>query len=328
MAARPEFLQEPVVEYRLAGTASLSPDVLGAVAYGGAATDADPRWLRVGLETPEAGGVVELWRGSGPVDRGTAGPIRYAASHSLLFGILEVDERQHGGLRGAAAFAYRALEAFHRGRPHRHLLRMWSFMDAINAGDGDAERYKQFCLGRAEGFGRVPEETYPAATAVGRRDGEPTLQVCWIAGRTAGQPVENPRQVQAYRYPRRYGPSPPSFCRAIVLPQGPLLVSGTASIVGSESMHGGDLGAQLDETVRNLQQVLAVAHGSAGPRPVLPAGTVLKTYLRDLGASAETAARLGAVLGPGVSVVTLGADICREELSVEMECVCAYGGSG
>lgn len=324
MAARPEFRQEPAVEYRAGGTTTLEPDVLGALAYGGAATGEDPRWLQVGLETTDPRGLVELWRGTGPVERGVSGPIRYACNHALLFGILEVDERQHGGLRGAAAFAYRALAVFHRGRPHRYLLRMWNFMGAINAGDGDAERYKQFCLGRAEGFGQVPDEVYPAGTAVGRRDGDPRLQLCWIAGRSAGHPVENPRQVQAYRYPRRYGPSPPSFCRAIDLPQGPLLVSGTASIAGSESVYRGDLRGQLDETALNLLQVIGAATGAQGPAHALPAGTVLKTYLRDLGNAADAAARLGAALGPGISVIILGADICREELLVEAECACDY----
>lgn len=327
MVARPRIPNLLAVEYRRGSAATLGPDVLGAVAFGGAAAGDDPRWLRVGLESVDPAGVVEVWRGVGPVERGAAGPIRYAADHAMLFGILELDEREHGGLRGAAEAAYHAVADFHRGSAHRHLLRMWNFMDAINVGEGDAERYKRFCLGRAAGLGRVPEETYPAGTAVGRRDGDRRLQLCWIAARERGNPVENPRQVQAYRYPRCYGPSPPSFCRAIDLPAGPLLVSGTASIVGSESMHRGDLAAQLDETARNLLLVAGVAGGRAGPAPALPGGTVLKTYLRDLEAAREAEARLKAALGPGVSVLALGADICREELLVEVECACDYPAS-
>lgn len=327
VVARPGPIVEPLIQFRPGGTATLGPDVLGAIAYGGAVTDADPRWLRVGLEASDPRGLVEVWRGDGPLERGRSGPIRHASNAALLFGILEVDERQHGGLRAAAAFAYRALAAFHRDGVHPHLLRMWNFMDAINEGAGDAERYKQFCLGRAEGFGGVPEETYPAATAVGRRDGDPQLQVCWLAGRDPGCPVENPRQVQAYRYPRCYGPSPPSFCRAIDLPQGPLLVSGTASIVGSESVHRGDLDGQLDETARNLLQVIGAAGRGRGTAPAVPPGTVLKTYLRDLGSAARASARLREALGAEVDVVALGADICREELLVEVECACDYPGS-
>ena len=49
-----------------------------------------------------------------------------------------------------------------------------------------------------------------------------------------GTPVENPRQVSAYRYPREYGPQSPTFARALLppSPRVPLLLSGTASIDG------------------------------------------------------------------------------------------------
>ena len=314
------------VEYASAELAGLDPDVLGAVVFGEFAGGADPRILRVRLAVPGGGGVVELWRGSGPVERGTEGPIRYAHDGNLLFGILELDERQYDGIQAAAQAAYEAIEQFHRRRDQRHLLRMWNYIGDINRGSGDEERYKQFCLGRSRGFANVPEQAFPAATAVGRRDGLPLLQLCWLAGREAGRPVENPRQVEAYHYPRQYGPAPPSFCRAINVPGGQLMVSGTASIVGSDSVHGGDLRAQLDETALNLRRVLeaAAADARAPERAELPAGTVIKAYFRDRAAAPLAAARLEEILGGDVRVVALEADICRSELLVEIECVCDY----
>jgi chorismate lyase/3-hydroxybenzoate synthase len=314
------------VEYASAELAGLDPDVLGAVVFGEFAGGADPRILRVRLAVPGGGGVVELWRGSGPVERGTEGPIRYAHDGNLLFGILELDERQYDGIQAAAQAAYEAIEQFHRRRDQRHLLRMWNYIGDINRGSGDEERYKQFCLGRSRGFANVPERAFPAATAVGRRDGLPLLQLCWLAGRRAGQPVENPRQVEAYHYPRQYGPAPPSFCRAINVPGGELMVSGTASIVGSDSVHGGDLRAQLDETALNLRRVLeaAAADARAPARAALPPGTIIKAYFRDRAAAPLAAARLEEILGGNVRVLALEADICRSELLVEIECVCDY----
>jgi chorismate lyase/3-hydroxybenzoate synthase len=314
------------VEYASAELAGLDPDVLGAVVFGEFAGGADPRILRVRLAVPGGGGVVELWRGSGPVERGAEGPIRYAHDGNLLFGILELDERQYDGIQAAAQAAYEAIEQFHRRRDQRHLLRMWNYIGDINRGSGDEERYKQFCLGRSRGFANIPERAFPAATAVGRRDGLPLLQLCWLAGRRAGQPVENPRQVEAYHYPRQYGPAPPSFCRAINVPGGQLMVSGTASIVGSDSVHGGDLRAQLDETALNLRRVLeaAAADARAPARAELPPGTIIKAYFRDRAAAPPAAARLEEILGGNVRVLALEADICRSELLVEIECVCDY----
>ena len=77
-------------------------------------------------------------------------------------------------------------------------------------------------------------------------------------------PVENPRQVSAYHYSRRFGAIPPCFARATLLTCGgePLLiVGGTASVVGEESRHIGDLHGQTQETFRNLASVVAAASG-------------------------------------------------------------------
>jgi chorismate lyase/3-hydroxybenzoate synthase len=326
MAVMKAAVRGGVVEYRSTGISRLDSDILGAVAFGDAAGIGDARLLHVRLALPGGGGVVELWRGTGPVEQGAEGPIRYAHDGTLLFGILELDERQYDGIQAAAQAAYEAIEDFHRRRDQKHLLRMWNYIGDINRGSGDEERYKQFCLGRSRGFGNVPERAFPAATAVGRRDGLPLLQLCWLAGRQAGQPVENPRQIEAYHYPRQYGPAPPSFCRAINVAGGQLMVSGTASIVGSDSVHGGDLRAQLDETALNLRRVLeaAAADARAPARAALPPGTIIKAYFRDRAAAPLAAARLEEILGGNVRVLALEADICRSELLVEIECVCDY----
>lgn len=315
--------QHCAVEYVLPQEARLDPDVLGAVAFGETGGDDDPRILRVGLAVPDRQGVVELWRGAGAVERGVSGPIRYAQDGDLLFGILEVDEADHGGILGAAEAAYRAIVDFQRERDPTQVLRIWNYLGDINGGSGDEERYKQFCLGRSRGFGHVAERTYPAATAVGRPDSLPMLQVCWLAGREAGRPVENPRQVQAYRYPRQYGPAAPRFSRALRTPRGQLMISGTASIVGSESVHAGDLPRQLEETALNLRHVLGAAAGDGGGATALPPpGTVIKTYLRDAAHAAIAAEHLRRALGGQVEVLVLVADICRSELLVEIECLC------
>ena len=94
------------------------------------------------------------------------------------------------------------------------------------------------------------------------------LQVYWLAARTPGTPLENPRQVSAYRYPRQYGPQPPSFARAMLpaSPAMPLLLSGTAAVVGHESRHAESVAAQLDETLLNFDSLLGAAHAAAPGR--------------------------------------------------------------
>ena len=201
------------------------PQVLAVFGFGqGAAQCDDPRWLPVALEPlQETGARIEVWRSTGPVTCGRDGPVAWASDGSLLFAAMEIDEPQAdgSGLEAATALAYANLATFmaERGRHTPHLLRIWNYMDAITAGEGDAERYRRFCVGRVAGMGGVAEtSTLPAATAIGSSDGRRRLQVYWLASSEPGTPVENPRQVSAWRYPRQYGPQSPSFARAMLPP--------------------------------------------------------------------------------------------------------------
>jgi len=295
-------------------------DTLAVLAFGDAPRSDDPRVLRIPLQ-PFGAAPFEVWRAHDDVRCGRDGEVRWAEDDSLHFGVVEVREADDG-LEVASAQAYTRLTAFVRGRGYPHLLRTWNYLDAITSGTGDDERYRRFCLGRAAGLGSFETSTLPAATAIGRVDGERTLQVYWLAARLPGTPLENPRQVSAYRYPRQYGPQPPSFARAMLPPSPgmPLLLSGTASVVGHESRHHDSLAAQVEETFANFDALIAAARAR---RPELPAHfgpqSRLKVYVRDAAALPDVAALLDAKLGPSVPRILLHAAVCRRELQVEID---------
>jgi len=296
-----------------------SNDLLAVFGFGPDAPAADdPRYLRVPL-APSGPAPLETWRAAGPVARGIDEGIRWAEDGALQFGAIEVDEGE-AGVEAAGAAAYARLSDFVRRRGYPHLLRIWNYLDAITEGEGDAERYRRFCLGRATGLD-LDAAQLPAATAIGRCDGVRTLQVYWLAARLPGLPLENPRQVSAYRYPRQYGPQPPSFARAMLPPgpEMPLLLSGTASIVGHESRHHGALDAQLAETFANFDSLIAAARAQ---RPGLPPhfgpDSRIKAYVRDRADLPAVTAALEAQL-PEVPRIVLHAAICRRELQVEID---------
>jgi chorismate lyase/3-hydroxybenzoate synthase len=324
VATRAPESATPRIEYReLAPGGALPADVLCAVVFGSAySRHGDPRCVRVGLNPLKGAGIAELWRATGPVHIGFDAPIRYAADPAHLAGAIELDERDFGGLASTAEAAYAALRRFQAQSPYPSLLRVWNYFDGINRGEGDTERYKQFCLGRAAGLEVQSGARLPAATAIGRRDGNPVLQVYWLAGRVPGVALENPRQTSAYRYPRQYGPSPPSFSRAMLVERRLLMISGTASILGHVSRHPGDLVAQIDETLTNLasvqQRAAALAPGLAAS---LGAQSLLKIYLRDAAAAELVDALIGKRLPAGSQYMILEADICRSELLVEIDCL-------
>ena len=297
------------------------PTVLAVIGFGDAAAaqDADPRRVDVGLRPIGAPAPLEVWRVRGPVSHGRDGVLAYARDAHLQMVSLRVPER--GDLRGAAQAAYAQLTAFLAASGLPHPLRVWNYFDAITEGEGDDERYRHCCVGRAQGMGAA-WPAYPAATAIGSTGtGERVLQVYALSARCAGVPVENPRQVSAYLYPRQYGPQPPSFARAMLAGSGslPLLLSGTASVVGHASAHHDDLPAQLHETCNNLERLLA---RSRERLPGLPArfgdGCILKAYLRDP-AAADTTVSLLRQRYPGVALLLLRAEVCRRELLVEID---------
>ncbi|MGN6513636.1 MAG: pteridine-dependent deoxygenase [Lysobacteraceae bacterium] len=302
--------------------ALLGGDVLAVLGFGDAAPAAlaDPRYLRVPLQ-PHGGAPYEVWHTGRPVRSGRDGDIAWASDGALAFGVIEVPE--HDGIIAAAAHAYRRLTAFVRDGDTPHLLRIWNYLDAITQGDGDAERYRQFCVGRAQGLGDFDPTRLPAATAIGRCDAARVLQIYWLSANAPGTPIENPRQVSAYRYPRQYGPQPPSFARAMLPPTAtrrPLLLSGTAAVVGHASAHADALLAQIDETFLNFDALLGAARAR---QPALPAqfgpGTRLKVYVRDRDDLDTVADALHARLGSRVPYVVLHAAICRRELCIEID---------
>lgn len=292
-----------------------------------AGTDAppceDPRYLQVGLQldgTP----VLEVWRSRHPVRCGRdANGVAWASDGALLFGALQVPEAAHGGISGAAEHAYANLLTALPRHGYPHLLRVWNYLDAITEGDGDDERYRDFCVGRARGIGTIDTGTLPAATAIGRLDGVRVLQVYWLAARAPGTPLENPRQVSAYRYPRQYGPQSPSFARAMLAADGaqlPLLLSGTASVVGHETLHGDCTLRQLQETFSNFDALIGAARQH---RPALPArfgpGSRLKVYVHDAAEIPAVRAALATQLPAGVPYIVLNAEVCRPDLRVEID---------
>ena len=303
--------------------AGLAPgaDVLAVIGFGDrAALPGDPRSIHVGLEPLHAGGRVEVWRGSGSVKCKRDGEIRYACDSHVLFGMLEIDEHAHGDIAGAAKHVYATIRSFQQTSSYPHLLRMWNYFDSINAGVGDAERYKQFCVGRSAALEGAELGSYPAATAIGRRDGERTLQVYWLAAKKPGRGLENPRQVSAFNYPREYGPKAPSFSRAMVVEERALLISGTASVVGHESHHPGDVLAQLEETLANLDSLLAnAALEGSKLAPTFGPHSLLKVYLRDASKVDAIEAALRMRLPPATPFLVLAADICRADLEVEID---------
>ena len=212
--------------------------------------------------------------------------VRYRFCEDLLFGSITIDERlleaenaalggsdevgiDAGALLRATEFAYQEIFAVLGETQHRHLIRIWNYLPDINReADGD-ERYRHFNSARQLAFrnsGRATMGTVPAASALGSPAGSP-ISIYFLAARRPPKMIENPRQTSAYHYPPKFGRHSPIFSRACVLNESAgtnLFVSGTASIVGHETIHQGDVAAQTRETMANINALLDEANRVVG----------------------------------------------------------------
>lgn len=274
----------------------------------------DPRHFGVLLAPCTGSAPCERWAVDAEVSHGRDGDVRWASGGGWRFVAIEVDEDAAGDIEAATAHAYDHLLEHIAAQPERHLLRVWNYLDAINAGAGDAERYRRFCSARSRSMAAHGLARYPAATAIGHHGVPGRLQVYALCAVEAGVALENPRQVSAWNYPRRYGPDAPNFARAMQLPRGGLAISGTAAVLGADSYHLHDVVAQTVEAIANLRALLAGAE-----LPAFNAAAPLKVYVRDPADATDVAAVLERELASSVPRLLLRGDVCRRELLVEID---------
>jgi enamine deaminase RidA (YjgF/YER057c/UK114 family) len=162
--------------------------------------------------------------------------------------------------------------------------------------------------------------TVPAACALGSPPGSP-ISSYFLASRWAPKMIENPRQTSAYHYPPKFGKHSPTFSRACLAPahEGTsLFISGTASIVGHETIHPGDVRAQTRETLANIKALLDEANRLLGVVRYDFDNLKMKVYVRNTEDLPQIQAELAGALR-SAQALYVKADVCREDLLVEIE---------
>jgi chorismate lyase / 3-hydroxybenzoate synthase len=296
--------------------------------------------------TPSLGvndNLCEVWRVAGAEGRmsdgaGRRSRVHYRFCDELLFGSITIEERaveaegpiggsahgESGALLRATELAYQEIFGVLKETEHRHLIRIWNYLPEINREAGGDERYRLFNSARQLAFrnsGQATVDTVPAASALGSPAGSP-ISIYFLASRQQPQMIENPRQTSAYHYPPKFGRHSPIFSRACVLNESAgtsLFVSGTASIVGHETIHQGDVGAQTRETMANINALLDEANRVVGLARYSLDGLKFKVYVRQPSDLRAIEGALSGSLRSSTPIVYLQADVCREDLLVEIE---------
>jgi enamine deaminase RidA (YjgF/YER057c/UK114 family) len=221
------------------------------------------------------------------------------------------------------------------------VVRAWFYLGGITRLEDAMPRYCEMNRARATFYrnvkfseGLVPSNwtrpVYPASTGIGVRGNDLTISCLALRPEEAETmllPLENPHQVAAYDYAHQYGPEQPKFVRAMAVISGDwalTFISGTASITASESRFHNDIEQQTRQTLDNIEALISPAnfdaHGGDGFGATLNDIVLARAYIKRQSdypaAKAICRARLG-----DAPVVYVIADVCREELLVEIEAV-------
>lgn len=282
--------------------------------------------IQTALELLGSNLFAQYWFTEQKVTQSSYGKIHYAYANHMLFGFIQLDCDMQDDLYNATKNSYCEIYNCLKETGLTHLLRTWNFFPSITANDAlhsKNNRYESFCQGRLHAIeeNNIDTATYPAATVIGNHDKK--LQIYFLASDTPGTAVENPRQTSAYQYPVEMRETQPLFSRGLLKTWGQrthFYVSGTASIIGHETLHVNDVCAQLNEAINNVETL--VAHANDQYQASLNAQDDLlymKVYIRNRNDVEAIKQVLAARLSTIIPRALLLGDMCREDLLVEIE---------
>lgn len=240
-------------------------------------------------------------------------------------------------LEAAATLTYELLIGECERNQNHHLVRVWNHIPSILEPLGQfSQRYMVFNAGRFAAYEKTygGRDRFPVAVAtasgVGHKGSD--LIVHGLATKYPARPVENPRQVPAYRYSKKFGRLPPCFSRGTLIEfdgsaHATLLVGGTASIRGENTMFEEDLEKQARETLTNLDALVAAGNSEPVDSAAVAESGLrhlhcfrhLRIYFRDTPLQEKVLHGLVRNFPRLESLEIAQADVCRPGLVIEIE---------
>ena len=216
-----------------------------------------------------------------------------------------------------------------------NIIRQWNYIEdiAIVEDESAPQNYQDFNDVRARYYDQVTFDWgYPAATGIGQTTGGVIIGFIAVseADNISIKPIANPGQIDAHRYSdvvlegNSEEKCTPKFERAKLVSIGPknyFYVSGTASILGEETVHVGDVEQQTLTTIENIKRLFSKENQDELGLSFDVAEIqfshlrVYVKYQKDIPAVQKVCeAELNCK-----SSLYLESDVCREDLLVEIE---------
>jgi enamine deaminase RidA (YjgF/YER057c/UK114 family) len=229
----------------------------------------------------------------------------------------------------------------HLGLSFNNIVRQWNYVgDLLSKENIDGrlrQHYQMFNETRSQFYKKYRNrQDFPAATGIGML----YLGVCIDSFAITGDenlkviPISNPCQSESYKYGQKVlvgAPDcamtqnqPPQFERAklIVLHNAArLIISGTAAIIGEDTVGIGDVEEQTRITIKNIQ-ILSAPETLKTQCPEIPVIPETYSYVRVYVKNKEDISKVRKICSeayPNVPTTYVVADICRDNLLVEIE---------
>jgi enamine deaminase RidA (YjgF/YER057c/UK114 family) len=218
-----------------------------------------------------------------------------------------------------------------------NLVRQWNFIGDILKIKEGSQNYQVFNEVRSEYYKRYRTiAEFPAATGVGMKYGGVSLDFCALKADDSIKlkAINNPNQINAYEYGQQVLKGvtvradsvkhPPQFERGLLLinkTSSTLFVSGTASIIGQETIGKGDINEQTIVTIENIKKVADIERiKQLAGRQDMGSGkfSLLRVYIKkqeDFNSVKSICYRQF----KDSPVIFVEADICRDDLLTEIE---------
>ncbi len=218
-----------------------------------------------------------------------------------------------------------------------HIIRQWNYIGNILDLKNGSQNYQIFNEVRNDYYSKYRTVSgFPAATGVGMKFGGVFLDFCALKADKAVKikPIDNPNQLNAYEYGQnvlkglsgkgRSVKHPPQFERALLVANGlnkNLFISGTASIIGQETIGKGDIKEQTIVTIENIKKLtdLERINQITGESDSISGRySLLRVYIKNQ-KDFEVVKSVCNEHFPRVPASYVESDICRDDLLTEIE---------
>ncbi len=242
-------------------------------------------------------------------------------------GILSTDIYASQAIQSAEIFSriekILVLENF----PLNSIIRQWNYIENITAVTNGYQNYQEFNDSRSQFYKKTNwDHGYPAATGIGTNLGGIMIEIiAFMGAEMVNLAIDNPLQVAAYKYsqgvlrgfsdPFFSQHTTPKFERARIVGQ-TVYISGTAAIRGERSVFDDDIVDQVFITMQNIDHLIS---SSIYPTNLTSSEfQIYRIYVKNRSQMKEVNDYMTANY-PGLNSFLVCADICREELLIEVE---------